>query len=164
MRDPRVDALARILVRYSTRVGEGETCVIDGTLAAEPLVAAVYEEVLRAGGHPVLAMSYEGQSASYFRLASDAQLDWVSPMSKWAAEESDCRIAIGADTNTRQLSSVPPERQTRRQAATKDLMLKTMQRSAEAFCQLLSGSPPSARQAEKKKSSESPRLISASAA
>jgi aminopeptidase len=131
VRDPRVDALARILVRYSTRVGEGETCVIDGTLAAEPLVAAVYEEVLRAGGHPVLAMSYEGQSASYFRLASDAQLDWVSPMSKWAAEESDCRIAIGADTNTRQLSSVPPERQTRRQAATKDLMLKTMQRSAE---------------------------------
>jgi aminopeptidase len=131
MRDPRVDALARILVRYSTRVGEGETCVIDGSSAAEPLVAAVYEEVLRAGGHPVLSLSYEGQSAAYFRHASDAQLDWVSPLSRWAAEESDCRIAIGADTNTRQLSGVAPERQTRRQAATKDLMLKTMQRSAE---------------------------------
>ncbi len=131
MRDSRVDALARILVRYSTRVAEGETCVIEGPSAAEPLVAAVYEEVLRAGGHPVLAMSFEGQPAAYYRHASDAELDWVSPLSKWAAEESDCRIAIGADTNTRQLSGVPPERQTRRQAATKDLMLKTMKRSAE---------------------------------
>ena len=48
----------------------------------------------------------------------------------WAAEEADCRIAIGADTNTRQLSGVPPERQTRRQAATRGLMQKTMERAA----------------------------------
>jgi aminopeptidase len=131
VRDHRVDALARILVRYSTRVGKGETCLIEGSSAAEPLVAAVYEEVLKAGGHPVLAMAFDAQPATYFRLASDDQLEWVSPVSKWAAEESDCRIAIGAETNTRQLSGVPPERQTKRQAATKDLMLTTMKRSAE---------------------------------
>jgi len=131
VRDPRVDALARILVRYSTRVGEEETCVIEGTSAAEPLVAAVYEEVLRAGGQPLLSMSFDGQPATYFRLASDVQLEWVSPLSRWAAEESDCRIAIGAETNTRQLSGVPPERQTKRQAATKDLMQTMMKRSAE---------------------------------
>ncbi len=130
MRDPRVGALARILVNYSTRVGKGETCVIEGSTAAEPLVAAVYEEVLKAGGHPVLAMAFEAQPATYFRLASDAQLDWVSPQSRWAAEESDCRIAIGADTNTRQLSGVAPERQTKRQAATRDLMQTMMKRSA----------------------------------
>ena len=131
MRDPRVDALARILVRYSTRVEEGDTCVIEGSSPAEPLVAAVYEQVLEAGGHPVLAMSFDGQPAAYFRNASDAQLDWVSPLSRWAAEESDCRIAIGAETNTRQLSGVAPERQTRRQAATRELMRRTMERSAE---------------------------------
>jgi aminopeptidase len=131
MRDPRVDALARILVRYSTRVGEGDTCLIEGSSAAEPLVAAVYEQVLEAGGHPVLAMSFDGQPATYFRSASDAQLEWISPLSRWAADEADCRIAIGAEQNTRQLSGVPPERQTKRQAATKELMLKAMQRSAE---------------------------------
>ena len=52
MRDPRVDNLARILVRYSTEVKEGETCVIEGPTAAEPLIAAVYEEVLRRGRPP----------------------------------------------------------------------------------------------------------------
>ena len=106
MRDPSVDNLARILVRYSTEVKEGETCVIEGPTAGEPLIAAVYEEVLEAGGHPVLALSLEGQLPTFFERASDAQLEWVSPLAEWAAEEADCRIAIGADTNTRELSGV----------------------------------------------------------
>jgi aminopeptidase len=131
MIDPRVANLARILVGYSTKVGEGDTCLIEGTTAAEPLVAAVYEQVLLAGANPVVSLSFEGQAAAYYRQANDAQLDWTSPLSEWAAEEADCRIAIGADTNTRELSGVAPERQTRRQAATRHLMQKTMERAAE---------------------------------
>ena len=74
MRDPRVTALAQILVRHSTRVKEGDVCTIEGESAAEPLLQAVYEEVLRAGGNPIVNMALEGQSASYFEHASDAQL------------------------------------------------------------------------------------------
>jgi aminopeptidase len=131
MIDPRVANLARILVGYSTRVGEGDTCMIEGSTAAEPLVAAVYEEVLRAGGNPVVSLSFDGQTASFYREAGDSQLEWISPLSEWAAEEADCRIAIGADTNTRQLSSVPPERQSKRDKATRHLMETVMARAAE---------------------------------
>ena len=130
MRDPRVDNLAKILVGYSIKVGDGDTCVIEGPAAAEPLIAAVYENVLAAGGNPVVAMSFEGQSEAFLSNASDAQLEWISPLSEWAAKEADCRVAIGADTNTRALSQVPPERQTKRQAATRDLMKQTMERAA----------------------------------
>jgi aminopeptidase len=130
MTDPRIVNLARILVGYSTKVSEGETVVIEGSSAAEPLVAAVYEEVLRAGANPMLALGFEGQDAIYYGTASDAQLDWISPFSSWAAEHADCRIAIGADLNTRELSRVPPGRQMRRQAATRPLMEQTMERSA----------------------------------
>ena len=59
MTDQRVLNHAKILVRYSTRVGEGDTCLIEGPTAAEPLIAAVYDEVLRAGGQPVLAMAFD---------------------------------------------------------------------------------------------------------
>jgi aminopeptidase len=90
----------------------------------------VYEEVLAAGGNPVAALSFEGQSATYLTNATDAQLEWISPVSDWAAEQADCRIAIGADTNTRQLSQVSPDRQTKRQAATRRLMQRTMERAA----------------------------------
>ncbi len=130
MRDPRAENLARILVGYSTGVKEGEVVSIDGESAAEPLLAAVYEEVLKAGAHPILNMSMEGQSAVYYKHASDRQLEWVSPVSEWIVENVDVRIAVGASTNTRELSGVPPERQTKRQAAMGELMARSMERSA----------------------------------
>jgi aminopeptidase len=112
-------------------VSEGDVCTIEGESAAEPLLQAVYEEVLKAGGHPIVNMALEGQSSSYFKHASDAQLDWVSPVAEWAVENADVRIAAMASSNTRALSSVPPERQTRRQSAMQGLMKRMMERSAE---------------------------------
>ena len=130
MRDPRAERLAKILVGYSTQVKEGEVVAIDGESAAEPLLLAVYEEVLKAGANPILNVSLDGQAAAYFKHAGDAQLDWISPFSKWVVENADVRIAVGASNNTRELSAVPPERQTRRRAATGELMARTMERSA----------------------------------
>ncbi|HEX3172957.1 MAG TPA: aminopeptidase [Solirubrobacterales bacterium] len=131
MRDPRAERLAKILVGYSTQVKEGEIVSIDGESAAEPLLMAVYEEVLKAGAHPLMNVSLDGQSAAYFKHAGDAQLDWVSPVSEWLLDNVDVRIAIGASTNTRELSAVPPERQMRRQSATGELLGRAMERSAK---------------------------------
>jgi aminopeptidase len=130
MRDQRISSLARILVRYSTEVAEGDTCLIRGPSAAEPLIAAVYEEVLDAGGLPVVQIEFEGQQVEYLRRSSDAQLEWISPLERWAADEADCRIAIWAETNTRELSGVPPERQTKRSTATRSLIEQVLKRSA----------------------------------
>jgi aminopeptidase len=131
MRDPRITALAQILVRYSTKVGEGDVCTIEGESAAEPLLQAVYEEVLQAGGNPIVHMAMEGQSTAYFEYASENQLQWISPVAEWAVENADVRIAVMASQNTRALSRVPPERQAMRQAATQRLMKRAMERSAE---------------------------------
>jgi aminopeptidase len=130
LRDPRVGALAKILVGYSTQVKEGETVAIDGSAAAEPLLLAIYEEVLKAGGNPIPNVSLDGHAVSFYKHASDAQLEWISPVAEWMVENADVRIAVGATTNTRELSTVAPERQTRRQAATGDLMARMMDRSA----------------------------------
>ncbi len=129
--DPRTRALAKILVGYSTEVKEGDVVSIDGESAAAPLLLAVYEEVLKAGGNPVLNVALEGQIAAYFKHASDAQLEWISPFAEWMVDHADVRIAIGASTNTRELSGVAPERQTLRQSVTGDLMTRAMKRSAE---------------------------------
>jgi aminopeptidase len=130
MRDQRADALAQILVRYSTQVEKGDVCVIQGTTTAEPLVLAVYEEVLRAGGLPIIQMSPEEASASFFRLASDEQLDWIPPTAEWSAENADVRLAIMADANSRALSQADPKKQARNQKARKPLMETSMRRSA----------------------------------
>jgi aminopeptidase len=130
MRDSRADALAQILVRYSTRVGKGDVCVIQSTTPAEVLVQAVYEEVLRAGGLPILQMSTEGAQAALFDLAGDEQLDWVPPTSEWVADNADARIAIMADVNPRELSRTDPKKQARVSRARQRLMETSMKRSA----------------------------------
>jgi aminopeptidase len=131
MKDPRVTALAQILVQHSTRVQPGDVCTIEGESAAEPLLLAVYEEVLKAGGNPIVQMGLQGQSSVYFEQASDEQLQWISPVAEWAIENVDVRIAVMASENTRALSQVPPDRQATRQAATQRLMKRAMERSAE---------------------------------
>jgi aminopeptidase len=130
VRDQRAEALARILVRYSTRVGRGDSCVIQSTTTAEPLVQAIYEEVLRAGGLPVVQLATDGAAAAFYDLASDEQLDWIPPPARWAAESADVRIAIMADANARELSLVEPGRQARAQKARKPLMETAMRRAA----------------------------------
>jgi aminopeptidase len=131
MSDPRVTNLAKILVGYSTRVKEGEVVAIDGETAAAPLLLAVYEEVLQAGAHAVMNVALDGQIAAYFKHAADPQLEWISPFAEWMVDNVDVRIAIGASTNTRELSGVPPEKQSKRQAATGELMTRAMKRAAE---------------------------------
>jgi aminopeptidase len=130
MRDSRAEALAEILVRYSTRVSEGDVCVIQATTAAEVLVQAVYEEVLRAGGLPVMQLTTDGAQAAFYELARDGQLDWVPPTSEWAAETADVRIAVMADVNARELSRADPKKQARVQKARMGLMETSMRRSA----------------------------------
>jgi aminopeptidase len=130
MRDQRADALAQILVRYSTKVAEGDVCVIQSTTAAEPLVQSVYEEVLRCGGLPVMQLTTEGAQAAFYDLAGDAQLDFIPPPSEWAAEQADVRIAVMADVNARELSQADPRKQARAQKARRKLMERAMQRSA----------------------------------
>ncbi|HLM10233.1 MAG TPA: aminopeptidase [Thermoleophilaceae bacterium] len=130
MRDHRAEALAQILVRYSTHVQEGDVCVIQSTSAAEVLVQAVYEEILRAGGLPVMMLSTTGAQTAFYDLARDDQLDWVPPPAEWAAQQADVRIAIMADVNARELSRADPKKQARTQKARRGLMEASMKRAA----------------------------------
>jgi aminopeptidase len=131
MRDQRAEALARILVRYSTNVQKGETCLVAGASSAEPLLLAVYEEVLRAGGNPILQMTPEESVASFYRLASDEQLEWIAPPTEWLYDHADVLIRVISDDNTRALSNVDPARQARSQQARKRLSDTLMRRAAD---------------------------------
>jgi aminopeptidase len=130
MRDSRIDALAQILVRYSTKVQPGETCAIRATTNAEPLVQAIYEEILRAGGHPVFFLSPVEAQPAFFDLADEDQLQYVADPMRWPYETADVAFAIMADANTRALSQVDPAKQSRVQKARKPLLGASMARTA----------------------------------
>ncbi len=130
MRDPRVQKLAEIFVHYSTGVQEGDLVAINGGTLAEPLLLAVYEEVLKAGGNPMVNLALPGAQEAFFELASDAQLDFVNPLQNWAIEHADVNISIGAPINSRSLTNVDPAKQAAVSRARHPMMTTYMERAA----------------------------------
>ena len=131
MPDPRVSKLAKVLVDYSVEIEKGEQVAIRTSPIADELTLAVYEEVIKAGGHPFVVNEVPGVEEIFLKFASDEQLDYVSPISKLVLETFDASIAIWTETNTRELSGIHPERLSRNRKAQSALMKTSMQRSAE---------------------------------
>ena len=105
------DRWAEVLVDYSTGVKPGETVVISGGVAAEPLLRAIYRAVLKSGGLPVLVPAFTESQVDLFAVGSDEQLQFITPLEHWASREAAVTIDVLASTNTRALSAVDPARQ-----------------------------------------------------
>ncbi len=130
MTDIRIEKLAEVLVEYSTAVQPGDEVVINGEIAAEPLLKAIYAKVLEAGGHPLLLASLQDTESLLYELGSDEQLSHVPDPVRMIVETYDVRINVRAAANTKSLSNVDPSKMVLRSRAQTDLMKTFMQRSA----------------------------------
>ncbi|MFA5629570.1 MAG: aminopeptidase [Dehalococcoidales bacterium] len=131
MRDIRIEKLAELLVNYSVSVQNGDKVRIRGDYLAAPLVKAVYAEVLKAGGHPIVFFEPEGLTEIFYKYASDEQLRFIHEPEKIITDKYDVSISIGADSNTKALTSVDPQRMVTRHQARTELVKTQMQRSAD---------------------------------
>ncbi len=113
MPDPRVIRLAQVMVQYSLELKPGDQVVLRSSPLAEELNLAVYEEAVRAGAHVFLQLRQPGADEIFFQHASEAQLDYVSPIRRLIAETFNASLYIEAEHNTRELSGVDPSRQAR---------------------------------------------------
>jgi aminopeptidase len=130
MPDPRLAKWAAVLVDYSTAVQAGDVVAIVGGLAAAPLLRQIGRAVLRRGGHPVYLPSVAETQGDLLELGSDAQLDFISPVERFARAEADVAITIMASTNTRHRSTIDPERQRRWAQARAELRAAFFDRAA----------------------------------
>ncbi len=131
MADNRVDKLADMMVNYSVAVKPGNKVAITGDSFAEPLVKAVYREVLKAGGFPLTLVNINGLEDIFYKHANDEQLKHVSPPYKMMMSDYDVRISCLAKHNTKALSGVDPQRMVTRSRAFGELMKIFMRRSAD---------------------------------
>lgn len=110
MSDPRIEKLADVLVNYSVGVRPGDKVMLRAGAVAEPLAKALIASVLRAGGHPFTLVALPGAAELFFREASDEQLQFIHAPYKLVYETYDVMITVEASTNTKALTSVPPEK------------------------------------------------------
>jgi len=130
MADRRIERLADVLVNYSVAIQPGDKVLIQGDAPAAALILAVYEQALRAGGHPLVMPILPGMDEILYRVASEAQLQHVSEPMKLIAETYDAHIRIAADLNTKELSGVDPQKMVVERRAQAGLMKTHMQRAA----------------------------------
>jgi len=131
MRDPRLDKLADVIVRYSTRVQRGDLVRISGNTLGLPLIEAVYEQCIKAGAHVTVKAVPDEFQEIFYRHASDEQLEYVSPLSKHEVKQIDVSIGLWADSNTRALTNADPAKLAKSSAARKPIFKVFMKRAAE---------------------------------
>lgn len=151
MHNPQLDKLAQILVAYSTGVQPGQLVRITGPPMAISLIEAIYEHVLRAGAHPQVRCIPDSLIDLFLELASEQQLEYLSPLSVHEIETIDVSIGIWADSNTKSLSRVDAKRQAAHSAARRPIMNTFMQRAkngALTWCGTLFPTAASAQDAE----------------
>jgi aminopeptidase len=88
------DRIAEVLVRYSAAVRPGEVVSLLGPPEVEPLLRAIYEHVLKAGGHPIVVMQSEGFDELLSQHGNAEQLAFVDPLAAREVEVADVAIHV----------------------------------------------------------------------
>jgi len=134
MRDPRIERLTTVILDYTTRVKEGDLVAICGHTPGEPLISALYRQSLQRGAHVHLLLHLPDEEEIFFRYASDAQLDFVSPIKRYIYEQFDVLIYVCAEANTKACTNIDPAKQSRGQYAYREVIQRHLERSAAGEC------------------------------
>ena len=132
--DIRITRMAELLTGYSAQIREGDRVLIEAETAAEPLVRALFESVLKHGAHPFLQISLSGQVSStglddiFFEQANSDQLNHPATFRQLAYDEFEARFFIHSSSNTRSLTNIDPKRVAQRRKALKPILSTQLER------------------------------------
>ncbi len=110
MSDPRITKLAKILIHYALELKPGQMLQIRTHPLADELTLAAYEEAIKAGANVFIQNAVPGTDEIFYKYASEAQLDFVSPIRKLVAETFDASLNLWTEHNPRELSAIDPAR------------------------------------------------------
>ena len=131
MRDQRLDKLADVLVRYSTGVKKGDLVGIVGDPIAMPAIEAVFEAVLKAGGHPFWRPSCHSLDELLMEHGTDEQVSHLNPLRVDFVEKVDVNIGFWSETNTKAASRIDPKRGAAARQTYQPTMKRFLERVAE---------------------------------
>ena len=116
--DKRWKQLGDLLVNYSTEVKPGERVMIAMVeQEAYPLVQAVYEAVIMAGGYPQVQFLSETLRHALLKYGSEEQLSWVPEIEAHGMEWADVYLGLRGAHNLAELWDIPADRLSLSQAA-----------------------------------------------
>jgi aminopeptidase len=151
MQDPRFEKLAKLLIEYSLQVKKGDLMIILGTDVAAPLVRAAFREAIRAGANVTTRVTVDGLEEIFYKEASEEQLTFVSPFSKFDYEKVSVLLSFWGGFNTKNLTGIDPKRKATAQRARFEITKVFMDRTASGamrWCGTMFPNQASAQEAE----------------
>ena len=109
LRDPRMAATARIIVRHALNVKPGTKVMIDALDECEELIIAATDAVVDAGGLPYVIHESVRVRANWLKRATKEQMDLWFKHKAAARREMDHVLQIRGQDNWSELADVPPE-------------------------------------------------------
>lgn len=131
MRDIKIDRWADVLVNYALEAKKGQHALLVGDVDAMPLIEACYEKFVRAGVFVDPIITAKGWSEILFKYGSDELIGTTSPVLRYAAENCDLYLTIGADANSKLLTNIDGKRQSMASRARQPIVNAILNRAAE---------------------------------
>ncbi|PQO47033.1 aminopeptidase [Blastopirellula marina] len=129
--DPRYEKLAQVLVQYSAKVKPGQLVRVAGSTVTEPLIIAVYREVVRAGAHPDVVVTPDECKRILLEEGSDEQLSFENPLLLPSVDAIDCFISMWGQKNSKALSTISPQKSSLLSQARRPFFKKFLGQAAE---------------------------------
>lgn len=126
--DPRIQAMAKILTRYSLRLKEKDRFIIKGNGICLPLMEAVYEEALRLGAYPTVRINEDSLMERLYKYGTDEQLSHISAIERASYEDCDAMLTLWGEENTKGFTKVDPKAVQTHRRARKEMSMAFMHR------------------------------------
>jgi len=110
MHDPRIDSLARQLIRYSTSMKKGEKILLDLYDVPDSIGIALIRETRAVGAIPILRLHSSRLSREMMMGATDAQYGLIAKHLLHEMKDMDAYIAIRGSANIAENSDVLADR------------------------------------------------------
>lgn len=110
MRDPRLQQLARNLVRYSVRVQPDENVLIEMVGGETAFVKALVDEVAAAGGRPYVELVDRSVLRRILMGATEAHMRELGEIGLARMERMHAFIGVRAGDNASELADVPADK------------------------------------------------------
>lgn len=110
MQDPRIDALARVLVEHSCQLGKGDRVLIEAfDLPDEALVCQLVRRAAERGAVPLVSWKNNRILRALYQSSTREGLEQIGRLERQQMEEMDAYIGIRGAANTSELSDVSDE-------------------------------------------------------
>lgn len=106
MQDPRLEKLADVLIRHSTKLQAGETVLIQGYDMPEDMIIALIRKVREVGGTPLISMKNNRIQRELIQAGDIATMQQAGNYEAFRMKRVQAYIGLRGSRNISELSDV----------------------------------------------------------